>query len=258
MNRVALDECSSAARLQPAPEIDDRLRLLHVEDNVSDALLMQSYMQDALPFVTFDTVARLSDVTAERAATAHCALLDLTLPDATGLDALVGLRRISDRLPVIVLTGFDDIALGIAALRDGADDYLVKNHVDAYSLQRAVQYAIERRRLLLDLVAATAETLVATASSFAADAAAEEAVQRLEQSQEQRPRSAPLPTVRGTHAVAVRIDRESYDFVLDCQSCSWSSERTPDEARSWAARSLDTTLLRHVYFEGLVADGSTD
>jgi DNA-binding NarL/FixJ family response regulator len=123
------------------------LRLLHIEDNASDALLAQSYIRSVIPDVVFDSAVRISDVTADIAAAASCAILDLSLPDASGLEALHALRRISPDLPIIVLTGFDDLDTGLSAIRDGAEDYLVKNYVDGDSLQRAIRYAIERRRL---------------------------------------------------------------------------------------------------------------
>jgi DNA-binding NarL/FixJ family response regulator len=123
------------------------LRLLHIEDNASDALLAQSYIRSVIPDVVFDSAVRISDVTADIAAAASCAILDLSLPDASGLEALHALRQISPDLPIIVLTGFDDLDMGLSAIRDGAEDYLVKNYVDGDSLQRAIRYAMERRRL---------------------------------------------------------------------------------------------------------------
>jgi DNA-binding NtrC family response regulator len=123
------------------------LRLLHIEDNASDALLAQSYIRSVIPDVVFDSAVRISDVTADIAAAASCAILDLSLPDASGLEALHALRQLSPELPIIVLTGFDDLDMGLSAIRDGAEDYLVKNYVDGDSLQRAIRYAMERRRL---------------------------------------------------------------------------------------------------------------
>jgi DNA-binding NarL/FixJ family response regulator len=123
------------------------LRLLHFEDNATVALLAQSYIRSVIPDVVFDSAVRICDVTADIAAAASCAILDLSLPDASGLEALHALRQLSPDLPIIVLTGFDDLDMGLSAIRDGAEDYLVKNYVDGDSLQRAIRYAMERRRL---------------------------------------------------------------------------------------------------------------
>jgi DNA-binding NarL/FixJ family response regulator len=101
-------------------------------------------------------------VTQARAAAADCAILDLSLPDASGLQALVALRALSPDLPIVVLTGFDDLEVGLSALRCGADDYLVKSQVDGFTLDRAVRYAIARRQLVTDqVVAAAAATVTA-------------------------------------------------------------------------------------------------
>jgi DNA-binding NarL/FixJ family response regulator len=143
------------------------LRLLHIEDNASDALLAQSYIRSVIPDVVFDSAVRISDVTADTAAAASCAILDLSLPDASGLEALHALRQLSPDLPIIVLTGFDDLDMGLSAIRDGAEDYLVKNYVDGDSLQRAIRYAMERRRL----------TTALTSHEAAPEAAAESEVE---------------------------------------------------------------------------------
>jgi DNA-binding NarL/FixJ family response regulator len=240
-----LEQVLPSADAGQSEPVTRALHLLHVEDNVSDALLMQEHIRGILQEVTFDTAARLVDVTPARAAAADCALLDLSLPDASGLDALQVLRGLSIDLPIIVLTGFDDLKLGLAAVRDGADDYLVKNHVDGYTLERAVQYAIERRRLMLQLAAST------TAAGSPSGAAESKAPPKAHASAANGDQVYAAPTVQGTHQVSVRIDPESFDFVLECRSCSWVSRRQDHESHSWAGRALDVTLLQHVYCEGL-------
>lgn len=75
-----------------------------------------------------------------------CALLDLHLPDASGLEGLQRLRAAADELAILVLTGLSDERRGSEALAAGAQDYLVKGHVDGELLARSVRYAVERRR----------------------------------------------------------------------------------------------------------------
>lgn len=133
--------------VEEVPPQTGSVRVLHVEDNPADAALIQAYIRGVSSDIEFDTVSCLADITAERAITADCAILDLSLPDATGLQGLIALRGMAEALPIVVLTGFDDLPLGLTALKSGAEDYLVKNHVDGYTLQRAIRYAIERRRL---------------------------------------------------------------------------------------------------------------
>ncbi|GAB5520979.1 MAG: hypothetical protein RhofKO_32300 [Rhodothermales bacterium] len=72
-------------------------------------------------------------------------LLDLTLPDSKLLDGLTRLQHVAPRLPIIILTGSDDEALALDAIRVGAQDYLLKTEVDRAHLMRAMRYAIERK-----------------------------------------------------------------------------------------------------------------
>lgn len=244
------DQEQESATSAPTQPETVTLRLLHVEDNPADALLMQEYIRGILPDVTFDTAVRLSEVTRERVEAVDCALLDLSLPDASGLDALLALRKMSEDLPIIVLTGFDNMELGLTAVRDGADDYLLKNHVDGYTLERAVQYSIERRRLMLQLAKSAAEAIVATATSITADAATDQALRLVDEGAAGANPTAAVKAAPGTHAVAVRIDRDSHEFVLSCESCGWEADRGPDHVHSWSSRALELTLLHHVDFEG--------
>ncbi len=74
-------------------------------------------------------------------------LLDLSLPDQSGLATYVKAQARAPGLPIIVLTGLDDEAVALEAMREGAQDYLVKGQVDGRMLARVMRYAIERKRL---------------------------------------------------------------------------------------------------------------
>lgn len=242
---------NNAERADPPPAAPPvaPLNLLHVEDNPADALLMQEYIRGILPDVQFDTADRMSELTIGRAAAAQCALLDLSLPDAIGLEALIALREMSEKLPIIVLTGFDDLEVGLAALRYGADDYLIKNHVDGFTLDRAVRYAIERRRLTLEVVSEAAVATIATADSLNADAALEDGLMFSRLSAGHPASGHHLDdTLPGTHQVAVHIDGATGEYSLSCESCEWKAERGDSDMHSWADRSLGWVLLRHVAF----------
>jgi len=79
-------------------------------------------------------------------ASAACVLLDLDLPDAHQLQGVHWLQENVPQVAVIVLTGLADEHLGAAAVRAGAQDYLVKGQVDGALLNRVIHYAVERRR----------------------------------------------------------------------------------------------------------------
>jgi two-component system, cell cycle response regulator len=79
-------------------------------------------------------------------------LLDLTLPDARGLDTLTRLRERFAFVPVILLTGVEDPEIEESALRAGAQDFLGKDELTPRTLRRVVRYAMERHRRQLDLL----------------------------------------------------------------------------------------------------------
>lgn len=74
-------------------------------------------------------------------------LLDLGLPDSAGFSTFARTRAGEPHVPVIVLTCMDDDALAIRAMRQGAQDYLVKDQIDKNLLVRAIRYAMERARI---------------------------------------------------------------------------------------------------------------
>jgi serine phosphatase RsbU (regulator of sigma subunit) len=121
------------------------VRVLLVEDDDGDAVLVSALLDEVGASVEL-TRARTARDAMEMLPGFDCVLLDLGLPDVSGLD---GLRRILTRAgqaAVLVLTGHDDEERGIQALAVGAQDYLVKGQVDGSLLLRGIRYAIERRR----------------------------------------------------------------------------------------------------------------
>src|SRR5260370_21150137 len=87
----------------------------------------------------------------ERGSGTQVILLDLGLPDATGLQTLRRIMPLAQSASVVVITGHQDEELGIAALREGAHDYLIKGQVGGGQLRRILRYAIERQKLQSDL-----------------------------------------------------------------------------------------------------------
>ncbi len=79
-------------------------------------------------------------------ASASCVLLDLNLPDATGIEAVLELQQVAPQIPIVVLTGLDDDDLALEAMHAGAQDYLVKARADVELITRSIRYATERAR----------------------------------------------------------------------------------------------------------------
>ncbi|BCJ44194.1 serine/threonine phosphatase [Actinoplanes ianthinogenes] len=123
----------------------ERLRILLVEDDEGDAFLVRELLSETeAPFEL--TVASTLREAGELVAEADCVLLDLGLPDAEGIDGLRKLLSLAGSAAVCVLTGRSDEHLGVQAVAEGAQDYLVKGQVDGVWLVRALRYAVERKR----------------------------------------------------------------------------------------------------------------
>jgi len=124
------------------------IRLLLVEDNPGDADLVRE-MLDSTSEAKFELshVDRLADGLALLAGGGFDAvLLDLGLPDSTGLVTFYGLHAAVPWIPVVVLTGSLDSETGIQAVAAGAQDFLVKGSVDGSTLVRRIRYSVERKR----------------------------------------------------------------------------------------------------------------
>jgi PAS domain S-box-containing protein len=133
------------------------IRLLLVEDNPADARVVERHLRDAgLNHVMTDTVQTAAEAIHRLQTVEYdLVLLDLGLPDASGLQALRALKAVADLTPIIVLTGSDDYKQGLIAVREGAQDYLEKRRVNAGMLSRIVSYSVERNNFHRDLVRAT-------------------------------------------------------------------------------------------------------
>jgi signal transduction histidine kinase len=143
---VRASTTSAADASAPQAAAPGSTRVLVVEDNPGDADLVRIALSevDGGAFdVTEAATLREALAHVRGSVPPHVILLDLTLPDASGLDALHSLTAAVPEVPVLVLTGSDG-RLGGAALQAGAQDYLLKGDVDAALLSRAVRYAIER------------------------------------------------------------------------------------------------------------------
>jgi len=128
--------------------VERNMRVLLVEDNPGDARLIQEFLSDP-KMASFDiqVAERLSHgLKALSGGRFDVVLLDLSLPDSSGLDTLEKVLSRAPQVAIIVLTGLSDEDLALEAMRKGAEDYLVKGQVDEYLLSRAIRYAIERKR----------------------------------------------------------------------------------------------------------------
>lgn len=124
------------------------ITILLIEDNPGDARLLREILSEAngAPISLMHASGLQEGMDHLAKGGIDGILLDLGLSDSYGLDTLAKVQAGSNDLPIIVLTGFDDRALAERAVREGAQDYLVKGQVDGELLYRSIRYAIERKR----------------------------------------------------------------------------------------------------------------
>jgi diguanylate cyclase (GGDEF)-like protein/PAS domain S-box-containing protein len=122
---------------------------LLIEDNPGDARLLREMVNEQgdrnTEFTHVQTMGEAEKYLAEWKF--DIILLDLGLPDASGLQAVRKAHAAAPHTPLVVLTGLDDESLAGQALQEGAQDYLIKGQIEARGLFRALRYAVERKTM---------------------------------------------------------------------------------------------------------------
>ncbi len=130
--------------------VADVLSILLVEDSPQQALLLRRTVEDSSPGAQPLSVTHVSTIAAAGTRLMYrdidAVLLDLGLPDSNGIDTLIRLRALAPDVPVVVLTGVDDDALGVRAIREGAYEYLVKGQLDGRAIARTLRHAVEQQK----------------------------------------------------------------------------------------------------------------
>jgi diguanylate cyclase (GGDEF)-like protein len=130
------------------------LHILLVEDSPLDAALVTEQLREASgqnPIRVTRTPTVAAAAARLRELPVDCVLLDLTLPDATGLEALGRLHYVAPDVPIVVFSGVDGEDVAVRAVAEGAQDYLVKGQAPGTLVLRAVRYAVERKQTELQL-----------------------------------------------------------------------------------------------------------
>jgi signal transduction histidine kinase len=128
---------------------DRPLQVLLVEDNLGDVRLLREMFSKEMPdSFQLTHLLRMHDAETHLAkGGVDIVLLDMGLPDEHGLDTVRRARSAAPDVPIIVLTGLDDEALAAQAMKEGAQDYLIKGQIENRALPRALRHAIERQRM---------------------------------------------------------------------------------------------------------------
>jgi sigma-B regulation protein RsbU (phosphoserine phosphatase) len=163
-------QSGNEGRKGAAPSTAPHIRVLLIEDNPNDAHLIQAILGDAAVdgFVLERSERLAQGIDRLAGGGVDSVLLDLSLPDSHGLETFSRLHAVAPGVPIIVLSGLEDETVAVSAVQRGAQDYLVKGHVDGHVLMRAIRYAIERKRTA-DQLARYAAELRAKNSQMEAD-----------------------------------------------------------------------------------------
>jgi diguanylate cyclase (GGDEF)-like protein/PAS domain S-box-containing protein len=141
---------------------EDVLTILLIEDHIAEARLLQEFLKSTQPqqfnLVHVQRLKEALDRLKDPSPYFYdVILLDLTLPDSRGLTAIAPLSMVAPKVPIIVLTNTNNEELAVAAVRHGAQDYLVKRQLNREILVRSLRYAIGRKQVAEELHHAKAE-----------------------------------------------------------------------------------------------------
>ncbi len=127
--------------------LDKLVKVLLIEDNSADArFIIEMFKEISKPKYELKNVTNLQD--GLKYLDKHpvdILLLDLSLPDSHGLETFEKAHKHDPELPIVILSGLDDEEIAVKAVREGAQDYLMKGDVNSRILSRAINYAIERK-----------------------------------------------------------------------------------------------------------------
>jgi diguanylate cyclase (GGDEF)-like protein len=128
--------------------------VLLVEDSLIDAQLIRRLLRRVTSsYYRVTHVRTLNDaVLSAEDVCPDVILADLNLPDSRGTETVASLQTSYPDIPLVIVSAWEDEAISLRSVKAGAQDYLVKGHIDGANLHRVIRYAIERKRTELELV----------------------------------------------------------------------------------------------------------
>lgn len=125
---------------------ENPIRVLHVEDSRTGLFLVKSLLKGISRYqiTQTDTFAKAKTLLGQ--STFDIVLLDLSLPDAQGIDLLHSIEESAPGAPVIAVTGEEDKEFGLQVMREGAQSCLLKSNIQQKVLIEAIDHAIEQKR----------------------------------------------------------------------------------------------------------------
>ncbi len=139
--------------------MDESLQILLVEDNPGDAFLLKFYLEESAlrssKIIHSEYLKTALDLLSKNSF--DVIILDLNLPDSTGIETLKSILEMKNDAVVIVLTGLQDEDLGIQTVKLGAQDFLVKGQFDGKVFTSSIRYAFERAQIRREIKRFTEE-----------------------------------------------------------------------------------------------------
>jgi len=144
-------------QMDPEKFAQPGLKILLVEDDPEFAGLLKIRLgKEKTPSFAITCLPTLRQALEALANTSwDLILLDLTLPDSSGLQTFSTLRAQARHTPIVIMSGLDSDSLAIDAVRKGAEDYLVKGEIDSRLLLRVLHHAMDRHRIKEKLASVT-------------------------------------------------------------------------------------------------------
>jgi len=122
--------------------------VLLVEDNPAYSRLLKIQLEELIEGLEVHCADTLEGALNELSThSVDAVLLDLALPDVDGMEGLEKVRMAAPDVPIVVLSGDDDLDVALKAMRNGAQEYLVKGQAERELLPRALRYTCERKRM---------------------------------------------------------------------------------------------------------------
>lgn len=133
--------------------MEEKIHILLIEDNSADARLIQIYLKEVYADQAILETAENLAIGLEKlqAGNFDIIVIDLSLPDSSGIDTFKSVHEKASEKPVIVLTGLEDELIGMTTVKLGAQDFLIKGKLDSSGLKRSINYSIQRYKLLKEL-----------------------------------------------------------------------------------------------------------
>jgi diguanylate cyclase (GGDEF)-like protein len=146
LSQAVADAFEAAARRRASDtQTDATIMVLLVEDSDTSADLVQTALAKLRGFECFRVACLADAIESVHNARFDTIITDLSLPDASGLEAVVRLRKAAPDAALLVCSGSDEDALALQVIELGAQDFLVKGSYDVYTMGRAVRFARVRR-----------------------------------------------------------------------------------------------------------------